>query len=173
MLQEKLRKTQTQINWIESHWKKYLNCDLNDTTECYNKTKRFYQLQLFAKQMERKITEIRKKSAINQKHRIQLQALQEDHNWINSQPGDRQLKKFQFNRLQKALSSLGYIGKSLTRLINEVISEIRFGSLCRQQNTSEALNIDYAINIAVKLVREQRWQCPTGLKKLLFSHGVS
>jgi hypothetical protein len=50
-------------------------------------------------------------------------------------------------------------------LINEIVFEIRFGSLVKSQDKKDPLDIEMAVNIALKLVREGRWSTPSMLKK--------
>lgn len=80
--------------------------------------------------------------------------------------GKRSFTPFEFNRLKKALSR-HYSDIELPKMINEVAYSIRFGDLEIQQGSNQPLEIHHAISIAIKLVREGRWQKPAGLDEFL------
>lgn len=88
-----------------------------------------------------------------------------DNGYMVTKIGARSITKTAFKRLVKILKMYGYQGANLNRLINEIVYEIRFGSLINCNKTKRILSIDNAVNIALKLVREHRWSTPTLLKK--------
>lgn len=88
-----------------------------------------------------------------------------DTGFMISRIGERSFTNRSFQRLVKILKTLGYSGNHLNSLINEIVFEIRFGSLINCNKTKKELSIDNAVNIALKLVREHRWSTPTLLKK--------
>ncbi len=88
-----------------------------------------------------------------------------DHSFMLAKAGDRPLLPFTFKRLVKSLEGYGYKGSTLNSLINEVVFEVRFGSLINCNRTKNPLSIDNAVNIALKLVREKRWTTPVLLKQ--------
>ncbi len=88
-----------------------------------------------------------------------------DNSLINNKPGDKCIPEFTFKRLVKKLESYGFESDKLNVLINEIVFEIRFGSLAKSQDQKDPLDIEMAVNIALKLVREGRWSTPSMLKK--------
>jgi hypothetical protein len=78
--------------------------------------------------------------------------------------GGRAMPLFTFKRLVKSLQSYGYYGNMLHTIINEIVFEVRFGSLIYCSRTKMPLSFDNGINIALKLVREKRWSSPVLLK---------
>ncbi len=88
-----------------------------------------------------------------------------DNNLIQNKPGGKCIPEFTFKRLVKILDSYGYESDKLNVLINEIVFEIRFGSLVKSQDKKDPLDIEMAVNIALKLVREGRWSTPSMLKK--------
>jgi hypothetical protein len=84
-------------------------------------------------------------------------------NYIFEEPGGKCINTFSFKRLVKNLESYGYSNVSLTTLINEIIFEVKFGSLTKSK-TGKEISTDHAINIALKLVREKRWTTPVLFK---------
>lgn len=88
-----------------------------------------------------------------------------DNSLIQNKPGGKCIPEFTFKRLVKRLESYGYESDKLNVLINEIVFEIRFGSLVKSQDKKEPLDIEMAVNIALKLVREGRWSTPSMLKK--------
>lgn len=88
-----------------------------------------------------------------------------DSSFMLSKAGDRPLSQLTFKRLVKSLCCYGYKGNALNGLTNEIVFEIRFGSLMKCNRTKDALSIDNAVNIALKLVREKRWTTPVLFKK--------
>lgn len=81
-------------------------------------------------------------------------------NFIQEKAGDRHISKFTFKRLVKTLMSYGYSGTVLNALTNEIVFEVRFGTLINCNKTNKPLSLDNAINIGLKLVREKRWSTP-------------
>lgn len=64
------------------------------------------------------------------------------------------------NYLENSLKTIGYKDNSLIRLLNEVCFEVRFGSLRVSCSTGSEISVLHAVHIALKLIREQRWQTP-------------
>ena len=91
--------------------------------------------------------------------------LNNNSNFILHKQGERPLTQFTFKRLVRSLKKYGYQGNILNSLINEIIFEVRFGSLIKCNKTQTPLSLDNAINIGLKLIRENRWSTPTLLKK--------
>lgn len=90
--------------------------------------------------------------------------LTSDPSFMVAKTGDRAIPQFTFKRLVKSLKGYGYQGNSLNCLINEIVFEARFGSLINCNKSKTALSVDNAVNIALKLVRENRWSTPVLLK---------
>jgi len=115
--------------------------------------------------------------------KIKLETLQNIHNkqkekkaynqkmtnnqyFISSKEGQRSLSHLMLNRLIHHLEKLKIYGEEKTKLINEIVFEVRFGSLVKNNTTNQENTIDRAINIAIKLVKEGRWNTPTLLKTI-------
>lgn len=91
--------------------------------------------------------------------------LSNDPHCMLNKTGQREISSFTFKRLANTLRTLGYGGNDLNALINEIIFEARFGSLTNCNKTKNPLSLDKAINIGLKLVRENRWSTPELLKQ--------
>ncbi|WP_423064290.1 winged helix-turn-helix domain-containing protein [Candidiatus Paracoxiella cheracis] len=78
-------------------------------------------------------------------------------------PGPRPISEFQLRRIEKSLQASTIPRSDHIRVLNEIVFEIRMGSLTHQRDTQNPLTTDHAINIALKLVREGRWQAPNSL----------
>jgi hypothetical protein len=76
--------------------------------------------------------------------------------------GDRKLSNSEVTRIQKAIEKSVYADNQ-QRICNEIIYAIRFGTLIKSQNGT-ILSISHAISIAVKLLREKRWETPAQIK---------
>lgn len=85
--------------------------------------------------------------------------------------GERALTTFQLNRLKKELVKYANQDKTLDVLLNEVCYSVRFGSLRKGLGSSQLLAINHAINIALKLLREGRWETPAEFKQPLMAFG--
>ncbi len=83
-----------------------------------------------------------------------------DPSYMSNKPGARSVSDFQLKRIQHSLEKIGQLSH---QLVNEVVYEVRFGSLCVARDSQRETAIDYAINIAMKLVREGRWRTPVGI----------
>ena len=82
--------------------------------------------------------------------------------------GGREISEFTLRRIFKILESYGYERWTKIKLINEIIFESRFGSLVKNNLTKEENSIDLSINIALKLIREGRWNTPSSLNSYSF-----
>jgi hypothetical protein len=87
-----------------------------------------------------------------------------DPTYIAAMPGDRVLSKSQLDRLERELTALNYQGNAYATLLNEIVCEVRFGSLTVRKDKSGELPIAHAVSVALKLVREGRWSTPTAIK---------
>lgn len=77
--------------------------------------------------------------------------------------GERGLSESEIARIKKSVKKI--IGPNdQHRVCNEIIYAIRFGSLKIGQNGS-LLSISHAISIALKLIRERRWETPMPMQK--------
>ena len=83
------------------------------------------------------------------------------------------LNPFSSKRLVKGLYALGYRNSDLAEITNEIQFEILCGSLIKSNITGEPLSVDHAINVALKLVREQRWSKPLVNKKHQFKTSLT
>lgn len=89
-------------------------------------------------------------------------ALNTDENLMLGKEGARPFTCFEINRLKRGLQGLCKAEKYPT-LLNEITYAVRFGDLRKQQKSGQELSIHHAISIALKLVRERRWETPKGL----------
>ncbi len=85
--------------------------------------------------------------------------------------GPRPVSDFQLRRIEKSLQDAAIPSSDRIRVLNEIVFEIRFGSLTHQRDTQRPLTTNHAINIALKLVREGRWQVPVPLTQ--YRNGTS
>lgn len=91
------------------------------------------------------------------------ETLLNEENYMYKKTGERALSTFEFNRLKKGLIKTGVLATTIPKLLNEIIFAIRYDSLKIELETEQELSINHAINIAIKLVREKRWETPKGL----------
>jgi len=99
----------------------------------------------------------------NLQNKLVLQTLQEKPKHFVEQLGLRPISEFQYHRLRKSLGDIGIPNEKINQITNEVIFEIRFGSLKKCYKTQVEMSIDHAINVALKILREGRWEQPHGL----------
>ena len=91
--------------------------------------------------------------------------LTKDKQYISNREGKRVISPFVFKLLEKNLYAFYSDSFHVAKLLNEIIYEVRFGSLRFSKTTGTEISIPHAINIALKLVRECRWQTPADLCK--------
>ena len=91
--------------------------------------------------------------------------LKQDNTCVQKLPGSREITSKQMARLQHRLKTFNLDETDLFQRMNEIVYEIRFGSLVSAQDKQHALSVDHAINIALELLRENRWGTPKGLKE--------
>jgi hypothetical protein len=77
--------------------------------------------------------------------------------------GDRELSIAEINKIKAAIETQTNNTNEIKRTCNEIIYAIRFGTLKTGQN-GNILSINHAISIALKLLRENRWETPALLK---------
>ncbi|MBS0358903.1 MAG: HTH domain-containing protein [Proteobacteria bacterium] len=90
--------------------------------------------------------------------------LKRDDGYMANRGDKNRVSSFTFKRLVKELKHCGRDDEWLPWLINEIIYEVRFGSLRKSKTTGKRLSLDHGINIALKLVREGRWTTPMALR---------
>jgi hypothetical protein len=88
-------------------------------------------------------------------------ALASDKYLMKNKKGLREVSDFIFQRLDNTLDNIGYHGQNKNRLLNEIIFELRFGSLVKSNQANCENSIEKATNIALKLIRQNRWTTPT------------
>ncbi|MBS0358997.1 MAG: hypothetical protein JSS53_07000 [Proteobacteria bacterium] len=109
--------------------------------------------------------ELLKKEAAKEAEIMDLKRnLKTDGGYMANRGDANRVSSFTFKRLVKELKLCGRDDEWLPWLINEIIYEVRFGSLRKSKITGERLSLDHGINIALKLVREGRWTTPTALR---------
>ena len=117
-----------------------------------------YQLEQASQQLEKKLQQVESTLARENK-------LTKDKQYISKLEGKRVISPFAFKYLEKNLSAFHSDSFHIAKLLNEIIYEVRFGSLRFSKTTGAEILIQHAINIALKLIREGRWQTPADLCK--------
>ncbi|MHB1949655.1 MAG: hypothetical protein ACYCQI_16270 [Gammaproteobacteria bacterium] len=77
--------------------------------------------------------------------------------------GERKLSVADISRIKKSVEQSTYQNDS-DKVCNEIIYAIRFGALRIAQN-GDLLSIAHAVSIALKLIRERRWETPTPMQR--------
>ncbi|MEO8964678.1 MAG: hypothetical protein ABI370_08405 [Gammaproteobacteria bacterium] len=67
-------------------------------------------------------------------------------------------------RIKKTIEKTHNYTSDAKKVFNEIIYAVRFGSLRIAQN-GDILSITHAVSIALKLLRENRWQTPAPMKQ--------
>lgn len=133
--------------------------------ESYDLLRRIGEISAAISHENHVLEQLKKQIANTVTKQERQQKLTESMDFMNQQPGNRQISSFALKRLQKTIQDIVTSDiKIQNQLMNEVIYEIRFGSLVCSNKTKEELPTDHAINIALKLIRENRWFTPTTLK---------
>lgn len=146
------------------------NKDLLSTK--YDKQTSFHRLEQLGaltskkEMLQLKLDTLRKKAEKENRVELKQKILSEKNDYFLKQPGANPINSFSFNRITKTLQNYGYSGMKLNILINEIIFEVRFGSLLFCNQTKERLHTNHAISIALKLVRDGRWTTPVLMKKI-------
>lgn len=82
--------------------------------------------------------------------------------------GDRKLSSSDITRIKNSVEK--EVSQShQVKICNEIFYAVRFGSL-RISQSGQLLSIPHAINIALKLLREKRWETPTTQKRKKIDH---
>lgn len=153
LLEKRLTEGTKQLNGIKDHGLLYQQIRKNSELEA--------TLHLARIALERLDKEIK----VTKSDAEATNTLASDYAFMTNKMGNRPLSQFTIKRLIRALVAYGYQGNALNCLINEIVFEIRFGSLINCNKTKTPLSIDNAVNISLKLVRENRWSTPVLLKK--------
>jgi hypothetical protein len=159
------QKTQVRLKQlIAIATKEELDAYQNKTQLPYEKMQANNQLRTDFDICEMKLEYLQKN--INEKEKLlkNQKTIEEDISYMTTKEGPRPISPFTFKRLNKSLENLGYQDIDKIKLINEIIYEARFGSLINTNTTLTEMPIERSINIALKLVRENRWCTPTILR---------
>jgi hypothetical protein len=78
--------------------------------------------------------------------------------------GERELSIMEITRIRKAVEKSPKYLNDTKRICNEIVYATRFGALRIAQN-GDTLSVPHAISIAIKLLREGRWETPTPMKR--------
>jgi len=78
--------------------------------------------------------------------------------------GERELSLAEMARIKRTIEKSPTYASNAKNVSNEIIYAVRFGSLRIAQN-GEILSITHAVSIALKLLRENRWETPAPMKR--------
>jgi hypothetical protein len=137
---------------------------LNDIGEDHQKRYKYMQyLGHIRGKISDKEREIAKKEQdmrnLKAKHAKEASIIgQIDH--VLNKPGDRAVEPHLFSKICRTLA-MKHKGQELIKHVNEVVHEVRFGTLSKKSLKGKDLTVEHAVNIALKLVKENRWQTPT------------
>lgn len=85
--------------------------------------------------------------------------------FMNDIPGQRKLDQNSFGRIISVIRKLRNTGTVLSRLVNEVVYEIRFGRLSGlSYKTNQIMTPFHATNIALKEIKKYTWKTPGAYK---------
>jgi len=119
-----------------------------------------YQLmQGQSEQLEKQLQRL--ESAILQQNKL---VTNKQH--VSDMEGKRVISPFAFKYLERNLRIICRDNSCLAKILNEIMYEVRFGSLRFSKTTGAEISIQHGINIALKLIRENRWRTPVDLDKL-------
>jgi len=116
--------------------------------------------------------EIEQVSKQLEKHNIafekqqKTQLLHQDPSFVNKLQGDRQLSEQDIQLLLTKLKAMNVSAEAKNQLANEIIYEVRFGSLVKNNQTREENPIKRSINIGCKLIRAGQWCRPTSFDQV-------
>lgn len=145
--------------WLEARQKKELPDVINKTWHYFG------ELDTAVHLAKLKLEDLQKTVARQTQKAAEITTYQINPRFMLERAGDRVLSEFTYKRLVRELDSLGFQRQQKNQLINEIVFEIRFGSLTKSNKTGEELSLDNAMNISLKLVKEQRWGTPVLLKQ--------
>lgn len=146
---EELRR-QAEHEWVKE----------KDRKQMHDKMRRFHEIDSAYRIQQMKLERLQKIS----KKEMQLQhkhsQVNQDIDFVKNKKGERPISDFTFKRMLRTIESLGYQGDRKIRLVNEILFEVRFGSLINCNRTQLGMTVDHSVNVALKLVREGRWCKP-------------
>lgn len=89
-----------------------------------------------------------------------MQQMKIDPKLMTSKVGKREISGGLWWWINKKLHSFGVRSEKMALTINEIIFSVRFGSLSTLKFSTDEMPLMRSINIALKLVKERRWQTP-------------
>lgn len=111
-------------------------------------------------QAKAKIAAIKQQQAQSQKLSLET--------FVKDLPGERKISDQEFFWLKAQLAGFGVQeGRVLNQLINEILYEVRFGSLKVRRADQKPMGVRHGLNIALKLLRGGLWAKPVGLEILI------
>jgi hypothetical protein len=117
--------------------------------------------------------QLENKTKQNIQHKKIDEKLNNSNLYIKNLAGNRQVSDFAIKRIHQQLDNCGIQKNDQTRLVNELLFEVRFGTLVFNSSNKEENSIDRAINIALKLIKERRWSTPSGLNHFVQSMAIT
>lgn len=142
--------------------KLWLNATDFQSKLSYNKEFRAISTQIDCLRAE--IDYLKKISSRKIERKQEEQALSLNPLYSYQLSGERPISSSYYQQIKNKLTTVCKDAISRTKLLNEIIFEIRFGSLVKNSMTQNQNSIERAANIALKLVREGRWTTPTLLE---------
>ncbi|CAN5467667.1 hypothetical protein BH10PSE19_BH10PSE19_01330 [soil metagenome] len=164
-LQEQLASKKRELTVLQQTMQtvqEQLSSEANHVTQ-FDLMRKFTEYDALVCVEKHAIERLEKALSQHEHHTHYCKELQSKNDYINQQAGNRKLSPFTLKRLQHELQENGYHGEQQTILMNEIVHEIRFGSLVQSNKTQQQLPLEHAANIALKLVREKRWVTPAAL----------
>lgn len=150
---------------IKQEWNCFIEISSNDVSNSYSQRQKIRQLEAYLDSVKVDLEKEKMRlNSFNRKNESVI-PLNEDKEYFLQKEGSRKISSYCFKRLVKSLEKQGFNNFSLNRITNEIVYETRFGSLIRNNKNQQELNVENAINIALKLVKEGRWNMPNALKQ--------
>jgi hypothetical protein len=101
--------------------------------------------------LENQLCLYRKKTAITPKKAVKD---------FTKAPGQRAINQIQLLRIREAVQTKKASSDEVSELTNEIAFAIRFGRLTKSYETGREMSVNHSINVALKLLRENRWERP-------------
>lgn len=140
-----------------------------DASKKYDRSRQFGECHGDYETALQQLEQLKKQKHQTTQEKNKVSMIEENPEWMKNRVGDRTISEFTFKRLSNTLNQFNLSAEEKNKLTNEIIFEVRFGSLVKSNQTQHIMPIDYAVNVALKLVREGRWCAPSALKSFMQS----
>lgn len=138
--------------------------DIGDSVKKFDLMQDANRISSELMQYEQNLEYMEKMITLDEKKRSVIDSVISDETVAMNMPGGKNISKGLLWWIKKKLFSFGIKKDFMAKIVNEIVYCVRFGSLSRDKYQITEKPLMHSINIALKLVRDGKWQSPASFK---------